>query len=115
MKAAGRTDPFQRLEEATPIAANQLGNRGRPRTDLGADEYLLPKETQVLKTFRIGITSLALTVLLLGPSGCRRPGAAERAGKKIDQTVEKVGQQVEKAGKQIDTTVKKIRNEVQGK
>jgi hypothetical protein len=62
----------------------------------------------MLKTFRIGITSLALTVLLLGLSGCKRPGPAERAGKKIDQTVEKAGQQV-------DTAVKKIRNEVQGK
>lgn len=69
----------------------------------------------MLKTFRIGITSLALTVLLLGLSGCRRPGPAERAGKKIDQTVEKAGQQVEKAGQQVDTAVKKIRNEVQGK
>jgi hypothetical protein len=69
----------------------------------------------VLKTFRIGITTLALTVLLLGLSGCRRPGPAERAGKKIDQTVEKAGQQVEKAGQKIDTAIKKIRNEVQGK
>ena len=62
----------------------------------------------MLKTFRIGITSLALTGLLLGLSGCRRPGPAERAGKKIDQTVQKAGQQV-------DTAAKKIRNEVQGK
>ncbi len=69
----------------------------------------------MLKTFRIGITSLALTVLLLGQSGCRRPGSAERAGRKIDQTVEKAGQQVEKAGQQIDSAAKKIRNEVQGK
>ena len=87
----------------------------RPRTDLGVDDKLLPKEIQVLKTFRIGITTLALTVLLLGLSGCRRPGPAERAGKKIDQTVEKAGQQVEKAGQKIDTAIKKIRNEVQGK
>ena len=69
----------------------------------------------MLKTFRIGITSLALTVLFLGLSGCNRPGPAERAGKKIDQTVEKAGQPVDKAGKQIDTAAKKIRNEVQGK
>jgi len=68
----------------------------------------------MVKTFRIGITSLALTVLLLGLSGCKRPGPAERAGRKIDQTVEKAGQQVEKAGQQIDSAAKKIRNEVQG-
>jgi hypothetical protein len=70
----------------------------------------------MLKTFGIGITSLALlTVLLLGLSGCKRAGTAERAGKKIDQAVEKAGQQVEKVGHQIDTAAKKIRNEVQGK
>ena len=69
----------------------------------------------MVKTVRIGVTSLALTVLLLGLSGCRRPGTAERVGKKIDQTVEKAGQQVEKAGQKIDTAIKKIRNEVQGK
>ena len=62
----------------------------------------------MLKTLRIGITSLALTVLLLGLSGCRRAGPAERVGKKIDQTVQKAGQQA-------DTAAKKIRNEVQGK
>ena len=69
----------------------------------------------MLKTFRIGITSLAVTVLLLGLSGCKRPGPTERAGKKVDQTVQKAGQQVEKAGQQVDTAAKKIRNEVQGK
>ena len=77
-----------------------------PRTAPGVDEYLLPKETQMLKTFRIGITSLALTGLLLGLSGCRRPGPAERAGKKIDEAVEKGGQQVEKAGKKIQEDAK---------
>jgi hypothetical protein len=69
----------------------------------------------VLKTLKIGITSLALTVLLLGLSGCRRPGPAERTGRKIDQTVEKAGQQVEKAGQQIDSAAKKIGNEIKGK
>jgi len=69
----------------------------------------------VLKTLKIGITSLTLTVLLLGLSGCRRPGPAERAGRKIDQTVEKAGQQVEKAGQQIDSAAKKIGNEIKGK
>jgi hyperosmotically inducible protein len=70
----------------------------------------------MLKTFRIGITSLALlTVLLLGLSGCKRPGTAEHAGRKIDQTVEKVGQQVEKTGQQIDSAAKKIGDEIKGK
>jgi hypothetical protein len=53
------------------------------------------------KIYRIAITAMAVTVLLMGLSGCRRAGPAERAGKKIDQTVEKGGQQVEKAVKEI--------------
>ena len=61
----------------------------------------------MLKNLRIGITSLALTVLLLGLSGCRQAGPAERAGRKIDQTVEQAGQQ-------IDSTVENIRDEIQG-
>ena len=69
----------------------------------------------MVKTFRIGITSLALTVLLLGLSGCRRPGTAERVGKKIDQTVEKAEQQVKKVGQEVDTAAKKIRKDIQGK
>jgi len=62
----------------------------------------------MLKTLTIGVTSLALTVMLLGLSGCKRPGPAERAVKKFDQTVEKAGQQV-------DSAAKKIGNEIQGK
>jgi hypothetical protein len=80
-----------------------------------------------MKTCRIVITSLALTALLLGSSGCgKQPGPAERAGKKIDQTVQKAGQQidtagtkvgqaVQKAGQQIDTAAKKVGNDLQGK
>ena len=40
----------------------------------------------------VAVTAMALTVLLMGLSGCRRAGPAERAGRKIDQTVEKGGQ-----------------------
>jgi hypothetical protein len=70
----------------------------------------------VLKTSSIGATSLALlTVLLLGLSGCKRPGTAERVGKKIDQAVEKTELQVKKVGEKIDTAAKKIRNDIQGK
>jgi hypothetical protein len=51
------------------------------------------------------IAALAMSVLLAGPSGCHE-GPAERAGKKIDKTVEQGGQQVEKAGKKIQEDVK---------
>jgi len=39
----------------------------------------------MLKTFRIGITSLALTVLLLGLSGCKRPRSDRARRQEVDQ------------------------------
>jgi hypothetical protein len=51
------------------------------------------------------IAALAMSVLLLGISGCQQ-GPAERAGKKIDKAVDKGGDQIEKAGKKIQEDVK---------
>lgn len=53
-------------------------------------------------------TSLALAALLVALSGCQKQeGPAERAGKEVDQAVDKVGQQVEKAGDKIDDALKR--------
>ncbi|MCK9419989.1 MAG: hypothetical protein M0R70_11485 [Nitrospirae bacterium] len=51
------------------------------------------------------IAALVMSVLLVGISGCQE-GPLERAGKKIDKTVEKGGEQVEKVGKKIQDDVK---------
>ena len=59
----------------------------------------------MLKMRKSVIAALAMSVLLVGLSGCQE-GPAERAGKKIDKTVEKSGQQLEKAGKKIQKDVK---------
>ena len=59
----------------------------------------------MMKICRSVFTALALTILLVGLSGCHE-GPAERAGKKVDKTVEKAGEQVEKAGKQIQEDAK---------
>ena len=53
------------------------------------------------------IAALAMSGLLVGLPGCHE-GPAERAGKKIDKTIEKGGQQLDKAGD-------KIRDDVNGK
>jgi hypothetical protein len=51
--------------------------------------------------------ALIMGVLLAALSGCqKKEGPAERAGKVVDQTVEKVGQQVEKAGESIQDAAK---------
>jgi hypothetical protein len=70
------------------------------------DIYLSRKEIQMIKICKIVIAVVAMTVLFMGLSGCKKEGPAERAGKKIDETVEKGGQQVEKAGKKIQEDAK---------
>jgi predicted small lipoprotein YifL len=52
------------------------------------------------------IAALVVSLLLMGISGCKKEGPLERAGKKIDKTVEKGGEQVEKAGKKIQEEAK---------
>jgi len=59
----------------------------------------------MMKIWKSVIPALAMSVLLVGPYGCQE-GPLERAGKKIDKTVEKGGEQVEKVGKEIQKDVK---------
>jgi hypothetical protein len=50
---------------------------------------------------------LAISLLTVGLSACeKKEGPAERAGKEIDKTIEKAGQQLEKAGQQIQDAAK---------
>jgi hypothetical protein len=50
---------------------------------------------------------VAISVLVLGLAACeKKEGPAERAGKAVDQTVEKAGQQIEKAGQKIEDAAK---------
>lgn len=61
----------------------------------------------MMKICKSVIAAFAMPVLLMGISGClKQEGPAERAGKKIDKTVEKGEQQAEKAGKKIQDDVK---------
>jgi hypothetical protein len=55
----------------------------------------------MMRICRCVIAALVMTVLFVGVSGCKKEGPAERAGKNIDQAVEKSGKQLEKAGKEI--------------
>ncbi len=38
------------------------------------------------------ITALMVIVLMVGLSGCTKEGPAEKAGKKVDKTIEKAGE-----------------------
>ncbi len=51
--------------------------------------------------------ALAATTLLVVLSACQKQeGPVERAGKKVDETVDKAGQQLEKAGDSIQDAAK---------
>jgi hypothetical protein len=50
---------------------------------------------------------LAASLMILALAACeKKEGPAERAGKEIDKTVERAGEQLEKAGQQIQDAAK---------
>jgi hypothetical protein len=69
------------------------------------DTITFVKEIPMMNMRKIVIALLAMGVLLVGMSGCQQ-GPMERAGKKIDKTVEKGGDQIEKAGEKIKEEAK---------
>ena len=61
----------------------------------------------MMKIRKSVIAALAVAVLFVALSGCTKSeGPAERAGKKIDKTVQQGGEQIEKAGKKIQDDAK---------
>lgn len=54
------------------------------------------------------VTLTVFAVACFGLLGCeKKEGPAERAGKVVDNAVEKTGQQIEKAGEKIQDAAKK--------
>lgn len=51
------------------------------------------------------ITVLIVAVLMFGLLGCTKEGPVEKAGKKVDETVQKAGEQIEKAGEKVQEAV----------
>ena len=59
------------------------------------------------KILAIVSAGLAASILVVGLSACeKKEGPAERAGKEVDKTVDKAGQQLEKAGQSIQDAAK---------
>lgn len=52
----------------------------------------------MMKMSRGVVAALVLGSIVVGISGCKKEGPAERAGKEIDMSAEKVGKEIEKAG-----------------
>jgi hypothetical protein len=55
----------------------------------------------MMKIGKTVVAVLALCCLVAGVCGCKKEGPAERAGKAIDNSAEKAGQEVEQAGNKI--------------
>jgi Tfp pilus assembly protein PilF len=51
------------------------------------------------------VSALVVTLLALGAC-VREPGPAEKAGKAVDNAVEKAGQNIEKAGQRLEDAAK---------
>lgn len=48
---------------------------------------------------------LVMSALLVAVTACQKEGPAEKAGKSVDQTIEKAGEQIEKAGESVKDAV----------
>ncbi len=57
---------------------------------------------------KVAGAAIFAAMLVAGLSACQKEGPAERAGKEIDKTVEKAGQQIEKAGQKIEDAAKSV-------
>ena len=52
--------------------------------------------------------AMAAALILVSVSACqKKEGPAERAGKEIDNSIQRAGQQMEKAGRQIEDASKR--------
>lgn len=58
-----------------------------------------------MKIGRKVTSALIAATLLAAVTGCQKEGPAERAGKSVDQTMDKAGNQIEKAGESIKDSV----------
>jgi hypothetical protein len=60
-----------------------------------------------MKLEKIISTAIVMSVMMVVLAGCQKPeGPAEHAGKEVDKTAEKAGQQIEKAGDNIQDASK---------
>ncbi|MFJ7566980.1 hypothetical protein ACIQW9_08495 [Herminiimonas sp. NPDC097707] len=56
----------------------------------------------MIKCKKAVVAVLAMGMMAVALGGCQKQeGPAERAGKEVDQTVNKAGEQIEKAGEKI--------------
>jgi hypothetical protein len=57
----------------------------------------------ILRSVLVAITALCV---VMSVAGCEKEGPAERAGKKIDESVQRAGDDLERAGEKLDDAVR---------
>jgi hypothetical protein len=62
----------------------------------------------MIKFGKYAVTAFAMGILIAALSGCEK-GPAEKAGKAIDNAVDKTGQQIDKAGDKIEDAAKDVK------
>jgi len=60
----------------------------------------------VIKTV---VVTLLLGCFIVGISGCKKEGPAERAGREIDRSAAKAGKEIEKAGEKVLDAIKDLK------
>lgn len=61
------------------------------------------------KISKVMVAALLLGSMIVGVSGCKKEGPAERAGKEIDKSVEKAGKEIDKAGAKLNDVINEIK------
>jgi hypothetical protein len=57
----------------------------------------------VKKLLRVIVGAVIAGLLIAGPAGCQREeGPAERAGRQVDESVQKGGEKLQEAGKEVE-------------
>ena len=66
-------------------------------------------------TLRTLMIAVLFGLLSIGVLSCEKEGPAEKAGEKIDQTVEEAGDKMEEAGEAVKETAEEAKEEVKEK
>ncbi|MGW8187404.1 MAG: hypothetical protein ACWGNK_09050 [Desulfobacterales bacterium] len=66
-------------------------------------------------TLRTLMIAVLFGCLSIGVLACEKEGPAEKAGKKVDQTVEKAGDKMQEAGEAVKETAEEAKDEVKKK
>jgi predicted small lipoprotein YifL len=85
-------------------------------TDRATARMLVPVESQGVEAMRRITLALSVAALVVGTTGCPEKGPMEKAGEKVDDTVDKLTHPnegpLERAGRKLDEQIDKAKDAV---